>query len=145
MTHAQAGKPTPKLLVNQYDALGRVTSQTDQLNRVTTYDYTSVPGSTKTTDPAGNTVLDTYRSGLRLSTTAGYGTGQATTTTFRYDPSSLGVTAIVDAHNHTLNAQYDREGNQIRVADPLDELPNRPSTPSTSRSRSRPPKALPTR
>lgn len=42
----------PEVVANVYDTSGRVTSQTDPLGRTTTFDYTSVPGSTLVTEPA---------------------------------------------------------------------------------------------
>ena len=38
---------------NVYNSAGQVTSQTDPAGAVTSFDYTSVPGSTLVTDPTG--------------------------------------------------------------------------------------------
>jgi YD repeat-containing protein len=73
----QASASPQKLITNVYDAVGRVTSQTDRLGRQTLFDYTAVPNGTKVTDPKGNITVDTFLDGLRTSTTIGGVPGRA--------------------------------------------------------------------
>jgi RHS repeat-associated protein len=110
--------PTP-VLTNVYDAQGRVTSQTDEIGRQTTFDYTSIPGSTKITDPKGNVTLQTYSSGLLVAETRGYGTPQAATTSYWYDPNTLGRTAIQDPNGVFTVYTYDASGNRSSATDAL--------------------------
>jgi YD repeat-containing protein len=66
-----AADPTPPVTTNVYDGSGRVTSQTDELNRTTTLDYTSIAGATKVTDPKGNVTVIGYEDGIRSYITRG--------------------------------------------------------------------------
>lgn len=79
---------------NHYDASNRVASQADGLQRTTTFAYSGTPltaagGSTTITDPKGNVSVEQYVNGERVSLTRGYGTAQAATWQYRYDPASL--------------------------------------------------------
>ncbi|HZQ28304.1 MAG TPA: DUF6531 domain-containing protein, partial [Acidimicrobiales bacterium] len=102
--------PTP-VVTNHYNASGWVDWQSDPLGRVTTFDYTTVPGSTKISDPQGNVVLDTYSSGLLASVTKGYGTPQAATWTFGYDPATGSPTEVVDPNGGVSTMYVDASGN----------------------------------
>ena len=116
-------------LTNVYDSSGRVTSQADQLDRKTTFAYSGDPGSqaggtTLVTDPSGHQTLDTYENGERVATTQGYGTAAATTTTFRYDPATLGLTEISisapgDSNNHSEQFSYNAQGLPVTETDGL--------------------------
>lgn len=116
----QAGAPSPHPLINAYDAQGRVSTQTDAMGRVTTFDYSSVPGSTKVTQAGGDTTLYTYLGGELVSKTAGYGTARAAIWRYSYDPVSLGVTSITDPDGHTSTATYDAAGNLLTATDALE-------------------------
>jgi YD repeat-containing protein len=107
---------------NHYDASGRVDWQQDQLNRQTSFDYTSIPGSTKITDPKGNVVVQAFANGLLTSETDGYGTAQAATTTYAYDPATLGCSTVTDPNLHVTTYTYDAQGNQLSKLDPLGHL-----------------------
>lgn len=118
----------PEVVANVYDASGRVTSQAGPLGRTTTFDYTSVAGSTIVTEPAstdaaGNPVShvrrDAYSGGLLVSQTLGHGTAQAATWTREYDPVTLGCTKVTDPNNHVWSATYDAAGNRTSATDPL--------------------------
>jgi YD repeat-containing protein len=104
---------------NHYDNSNRVDYQLDGLNQKTSFTYASDGSYTITTDPVGNQIKETFASGVRTSVTRGYGTSQAATWSFTYDPYTLGVTVVTDPNGHTTNRSYDRSGNQLTVADGL--------------------------
>jgi RHS repeat-associated protein len=110
--------PTP-VVTNLYDAQSRVTSQTDEVGRTTQFDYTSIPGSTKVTDPKGNVTVEKYQNGLLVQRTRGYGTSLAATWSYTYDPYSLGITSIMDPNGHIQLAAFDATGNKISLTDAL--------------------------
>src|SRR5581483_3837165 len=122
-----------------YDASGRIDCQYDPLGRVTTFDYTSIPGSTKVTDPKLNVRVDTFTSGLLSSRTLGSGTSQASTWTYTYDPALLALTATVDPNGDAVTTIYDSYGNPATSTDQLGrttlETYNQPAlrVPSTVR------------
>ena len=125
-----AGENHP--LTNSYDSSGRVTSQTDQLGRKTTFAYSGDPGSqaggtTLVTDPSGHQTLDSYENGERVSMIQGYSTAAATTTTFRYDPATLGLTDISiaapgDPNDHSEQFSYDSRGLPVTETDGLGQV-----------------------
>jgi RHS repeat-associated protein len=110
--------PSP-VVTNHYDAQGRVDQQTDQLGRVTSLDYTTVPGSTLVTDPRGRTVRYGYTDGLLTTVTAGYRTASAASWYYRYDPDTLGRISTFDPDGHTTTATYDAAGNLTSSTDGL--------------------------
>jgi len=126
---AQQSAPVRYPMTMIYDAQGRVTSQTDTLSRTTTFAYTGDPispngGSTLTTDPAGHQQLDSYQYGVRTSSVAGYSTAAAVTSTFTFDPLTLGVTsdtvtAANDPITHVSTATYNAQGKPITQVDGL--------------------------
>jgi RHS repeat-associated protein len=115
--------PSP-VVTNHYDSAGRIDWQTDQLGRKTSFDYTTIPGSTMVTDPKGNVRVDEYTSGLLTAVTKGYGTAQAATTYYRYDPATLGQTMVIDPDGNITQAQYDSNGNQLSRTDALNRTTN---------------------
>ena len=116
--NGQSGGPDAgDAVTNTYDSSGRVTSQSDQAGLTTSFDYTSVPGSTEITDPNGNVTLETYTNGELISITKGYGTSLAATTSYSYDPDSLGITQVVDPDGHTTTNTYDASGNALTATD----------------------------
>jgi RHS repeat-associated protein len=110
--------PSP-VVTNHYDSSGRVDWQTDQLGRQTSFDYTTIPGSTMVTDPKGNVRVDEYTDGLLTAVTKGYGTGQAASTYYRYDPATLGQTMVIDPNGNITRTQYDANGNPTSRTDAL--------------------------
>jgi RHS repeat-associated protein len=115
--------PRGGVVTNVYDGSGRVTSQTDAMGRQTTLSYTGPDGngnsSTSITDPKGNVTVDQYYNGLLLAETKGYGTAQAATWSYTYDPLSLGVTSITDPNGDTTTQTWDASGNLLSRTDPL--------------------------
>jgi RHS repeat-associated protein len=102
-----------------YDAQGRADWQKDELNRQTSFDYSSVLAGTKVTDPNGNVEVDYYTQGLEIAATRGYGTTQAATWSYAYDLATLARTATLDPNGNTTTAQYDSQGNPLTVTDAL--------------------------
>ena len=105
-----------------YDANGRVDWQKDQLNRQTSFDYTSIVGGTKTTDPRGNVVVDYFTDGMRTAETKGYGTSSAATWTYSYDNNTMALLAETDPLGHTTRYTVDSNGNTLTKTDPLNHL-----------------------
>ncbi len=109
---------------NDYNGSGEVDWQKDQLNRETTFSYSGSPqsaagGTTVTTDPAGNEVEDGYQWGLLISTTDGYGTSDAATRYYGYDPYTLALTTEVDPNGNVMAYTVDASGNVLIKTDPL--------------------------
>src|SRR5206468_2924488 len=78
--------PNNGVTTNTYDpSTHRITNQQDPITtRNTTFDYSN--GVTTITDPKGNKVVEEYLNGIMLSRTIGFGTAQAATWTFSFDP-----------------------------------------------------------
>jgi RHS repeat-associated protein len=115
---------TGAVVTNVYDGEGQVIEQTDQLGRTTKFAYSGEPlgasgGTTTITDPKGNVTVQDYRFGELLSETEGYGTPQAATWTFGYDPATLGMTSVTDPNGHTTTSTFDAEGNVLTSTDAL--------------------------
>ncbi|MBO1416574.1 RHS repeat-associated core domain-containing protein, partial [Streptomyces sp. FH025] len=115
---------TPAPVVSMtYDSAQRVVNQTDQLGGSTVFVYGPdsgaglAAGQVLVTDPSGHKVLHTYQNGLLVSETKGYGTPDAGTWSYAYDPISLGVTAITDPRGNLQTAVYDDHGNQVGASD----------------------------
>jgi RHS repeat-associated protein len=110
--------PSP-IVTNVYDSHGRVTSQTDQLGRTTTFSYDDSLTTTTVTDPKGNVEVEQYIDGELVALTKGYGTSNAAVTGYTYDPNSAAVASITDPNNHTTTYSYDSNGNQTGESDAL--------------------------
>jgi RHS repeat-associated protein len=102
---------------NSYDTSGRVQSQKDQLNRQTTFTYST--NQTTVTDPKGNQQVDFYNSGLRVAMTKGYGTAQAATWSYAYDTTTMALVAVTDPNGNRTSYTVDGSGNPLTVTDPL--------------------------
>jgi RHS repeat-associated protein len=98
-----------------YDGQNRVTEQTIGAESPWQFDY-SVPNQTTITDPDGNVTRQVYDQNLLISSTRGYGTSAAQTTTYAYDPTSLGTTSVT-VNGHTSSATYDSDGNKLSDTD----------------------------
>jgi len=83
-----------------YDSSGLVASQQEiSWGRPTQFAYTGDPTSVlaldgtvpPSPDPAGDVTVDTYEYGVLIQQTVGYGTPQAATTSWTYDPATAAV------------------------------------------------------
>lgn len=113
-------------VLTTYNSAGQVASQQDQLGRTTTFAYAGDPtsvsapdGTTTITDPAGGVTVDTYEYGVRTSETQGFGTPQAATTWWTYDPTTAAVTSETDPNGGTTTYTVDASGNVLSTTDPL--------------------------
>ena len=106
-----------------YDTAERVKTQTDPNGHVTTFTYAPDGGLTTgqvlVTDPAGHKDLQTYENGLLIAETKGYGTADAGTAHYTYDPATLGVTTQSDADGNTQTFTYDDRGNVTSASNAL--------------------------
>ncbi|MEV7415422.1 RHS repeat-associated core domain-containing protein [Streptomyces sp. NPDC089919] len=114
--------PAP-VTTNVYDAAERVIKQTDPVGGTTLFEYGPdaaaglTAGQTRTTDPAGQKTLYTYQSGMLTSETRGFGTADAGTWTYTYDPISMGMTSSSDPKGNLQTFAYDDHGNRISESD----------------------------
>jgi len=107
---------------NNYDSAGRVVAQIDPMGRETTWEYegdpTSPPGGiTRLTNARGDVSVYRYRNLELSSMTDGAGTSEEATTSYRYDPTTLGVTEIVDPDGYATFNAYDARGNLLETTD----------------------------
>ena len=117
-------------VVNHYTSAGQVDWQQDQLGRTTSFCYAapasscgnSILGSTMITDPKGNVSVDQYSGGVRVAVTRGYGTSQAATWAYGYDPSTLAVTSVTDPNAHTRTTVPYADGHPHTVTDALNQV-----------------------
>jgi RHS repeat-associated protein len=108
--------PTP-VTTNVYNGAGQVTSQTDPMGRTTTFSYTTF--STTITDPNGDVILEQYRNGVLIARTTGYGTAEAATTQYSYDPNTLGLIQTINPDGSMTSATFDSSGNMLTSVDAL--------------------------
>lgn len=116
--------PIADAVNNHYDSTGRVDCQWDPKGQKTTFAYSGSPqtaggGTTIVTDPAGNQTEDSYQWGVRTSDTTGYGTSDAATTYFTYDPATLALTRAMDPNGNITSYTVDSHGNMLTRTDPL--------------------------
>jgi YD repeat-containing protein len=106
-----------------YDSAERVKTQTDANGHTTTFTYGPdgglSAGQTLVTDPAGHNTLDSYQNGLLMSETKGYGTSDAGTTSYTYDPVTLGVMGQTDPDGNVETFTYDDHGNRTSESNAL--------------------------
>jgi RHS repeat-associated protein len=123
----QYGVADPQALVYAYDTEGRVTDQTDPAGGHTHFEYAVVDPDTTTTlvtDPLERQTLETYEFGLRISSVRGYGTTDATTTSYTFDRNTLGilmtrVDAPGDPNHYVTTATYNASGLPVVQKDAL--------------------------
>jgi RHS repeat-associated protein len=106
-----------------YDTSDRVLTQTDADGDKTSFTYGPngglQTGQTLVTDPSGDETLDTYSNGLLVSETQGYGTSDAGTWSYTYDPMTLGISTETDPDGNLQTFSYDSHGNMIAKSDGL--------------------------
>jgi len=115
--------PNNGAVSNVYDGSGRVLTQTDPMQRTTTFTYT-VPDATQVstttiTDPRGYVTVEQYQDYELRSLTKGYGTPQQATSTYTYDPATRGIASESDPNGHTSSNTWDAHGNLLSHTDPL--------------------------
>jgi YD repeat-containing protein len=117
-TPRHATEPTPKLITNYYDTLGRVVRQDDRAGGVWFFDYESVPGATMTTAPASRTApappagqltapanaggvvtVEYFDGGVCSKRIIGYGDANAATWIYEHDPATMAVTKVIPAQH----------------------------------------------
>ncbi len=109
----QQSAVTKHYLTNVYDPVsGKVTSQTDFAGRVTAFDYTTIAGATKVTDPKGNVTVEQFTGGLPTAITRGYGTGSAATWVQSFDANSFLPVCATAPDGLKTYLTYDARGNQ---------------------------------
>ncbi len=115
--------PDGHVTTNVYDSSRRVISQTDPANRTTTWSYSISPstlsGTVTVTDPRSIVSQYTVTGGEVTQKIDAYGTAQAATWTYTYDPNTDGVTAVTDPDNHSTSYTYDTAGNELTQTDAL--------------------------
>jgi len=106
-----------------YDSSERVATQADANGHTTTFTYGPSGGlsggQTEVQGPSGHKTLDTYTNGLLASETKGYGTSNAGTWTYTYDPVTLGISTETDPDGNLQTFSYDDHGNMISKSDGL--------------------------
>ena len=105
----------------EYDGNGRVNKQTDPAGNVGTYAYSSTWPlfSTTVTDPLGHQTIYDYALGLPVDIIQAANTPLAATTSFTYDPASLGRASVTKPDSQADTATYDLKGNQLTATDSL--------------------------
>lgn len=119
MTNPRGGKTS-----NTYNPSGQVTAQVDPDGGKSTWSYTGnaatlAGGSTTLTDPAGHKTTYQYSGLEMLSVTSGVGTSAAATTSYSYDPVTLGIISETDPDGNTTTSTYVASGNLLTRTDPL--------------------------
>jgi RHS repeat-associated protein len=117
--------PNNGMTTNTYNDAGQVTKQVDPAQRTTLLSYAGDPssqtpgGTTTVTDGRGNQTVYTIEDLDVVSVTQAANTSYAATTSYAYDPVTLGISSETDPNGHTTHYSYDARGNQTSVTDPL--------------------------
>jgi RHS repeat-associated protein len=111
--------PNNGVTTNTYDpSTHQITKQQEPITtRATTFSYSG--GITTITDPKGNVTKEEYLNGILLSRTIGYGTPQAATWTYSFDPSAVGLTAAVGPNGQAVTTVRDASANVLSETDGL--------------------------
>ena len=113
ITDGRGGKTT-----NEYDGESRVVSQTDPAGRTLTFEYEAF--HTTVTNKATGAVTDKWFTSNNepFEITYGYGTPQASTTTFAYNAAGR-LVRETDGNGHATTFGYDEAGNRTSEKDAL--------------------------
>jgi RHS repeat-associated protein len=116
--------PNNGVTTNTYDpSTHQVTKQQDPItSRATTFSYSG--GTATITDPKGNVTQEEYINGILMSRTIGYGTAQAATWTYSFDPAAVGLTASVGPSGETVTTVRDSNANVLSETDGLGRTMN---------------------
>ncbi|MGE5700815.1 MAG: IPT/TIG domain-containing protein [Arthrospira platensis] len=112
---------------NTFDSQGRVTSQTDPVGLKTAFAYSqdnfsSLGGTTTITDPHGVVRVEHYANGFMTEDTNAYGTANAATWVYTYDPTTYALLSTVDPLSHATSNTYDSAGNVLTSTDATGEV-----------------------
>jgi RHS repeat-associated protein len=116
--------PRGGVTTNTYDTSNQVVSQVNAVGQTTTWSYSGdagspTGGSTTMTDPEGSeTIYDSANLEL-TSVTQAAGTAEAASTSYTYDPATLGIATVTDPNGHVTSYTYDAEGNELTTTDAL--------------------------
>jgi RHS repeat-associated protein len=115
-------------VTNIYDSSNRVIRQYDDRGVVTEFSYAGdgdpyVPTNTTTikehpTPSTSVQTVDSYTNGLLMSETKAYGTSQAATWQYAYDPVSFGQIMTVDPSGRATITTRDALANPLTITDP---------------------------
>jgi RHS repeat-associated protein len=119
MTDPRGGTTT-----NTYNATGQVIAQVDPAARETTWSYMGEPtgpggGTTTMTDARGDVTVYDYKNLELMSVTHGASTPSEATTSYQYDPITLGVTSVTDPDDDVTQNTYDEHGELASSTDSL--------------------------
>ena len=106
------------VVTNTYDTARRVVTQTDQLNRTTTFAYTE--STTTVTNPRGYATVYQMADGMLTGITRSAGTAAVATWTYQYDSDTLALAATIGPGGREVSATYDDAGNLLTSTDALD-------------------------
>jgi len=119
--------PNSGVTTNTYDSnTHQITKQQEPITtRSTTFSYSG--GITTITDPKGNVTQEEYLNGILMSRTIGYGTPQAATWNYSFDPLSLSQTASVGPLGETSTSTRDATGDPLTEVDALGRIATVPT------------------
>lgn len=119
MTDPRGGTTT-----NTYNFSNQVTAQVDPAGRTTTWAYAGEPtgsagGATTMTDPREDVTVYDYKNLELMSVTHGSSTPEEATTTYTYEPLTLGVASETNPDGQTTTHTYNPHGDLTSSTDPL--------------------------